>query len=105
MKWFYGIIIAIAAITLVIHFDAVVVFMLSGFIPALDLTLPPSTMLAVFVASAILLFALSKRQAVYHYCLALYDYNVDALFGFGKKNDTPVSDNKPKLPRRRYQEL
>lgn len=59
--------------TLIARFDAVVIFLLSGFIPGLNVTLPPSTMLAVMVASGILLLALKKWPQVYGRCLTLYD--------------------------------
>ena len=94
--------IVIAAIISVIFFDQIVVFLLSGFIPGLSITIPATTMLAVMVAGATLIVTLRYRHIVYQHCLTLYD----AIFEPKKKNNSaPESSTKPKLPRRRYQEL
>lgn len=83
-------------------FDPIVLFLLSGSLPFFNITLPPSTMLAVLVASTILVFALRRRHFVYRNCLELYD----EFFIGKKKKSTPVDDDtKSKLPRRRYQQL
>lgn len=100
MKQFSVAVIVIAVVAFVTWFDAAIVFLLSGFIPGINVTLPPSTMIAVMIASTILVFALRGRRIVYRHCLAFYD----ELFGIGKK-DAPVEDKKPARPRRRYQEL
>ena len=100
MKQFYAALIIIAVVAFVAWFDAAIVFLLSGFIPGINVTLPPSTMIAVMIASTILVFALRKRRIVYQACLTFYD----ELLGIGKK-DAPTEDKKPARPRRRYQEL
>lgn len=105
MKKLITLAIIAATILLVVNFDAVIIFMLSGFIPGIGVTLPPSTMVAVFVASTLMMPALRRRRAVYQRCLDYYDSATDQLFGLGKKSDKPAVDDKPKLPRRRYQEL
>lgn len=90
-----------AVILSVVFFDQILIFLLSGSIPGLDVTLPPTTMLAVMVASTILVFALRRRHIVYQRCLTLYD----ELFGIKKKNKAAATGTKSALPRRRYQEL
>lgn len=87
-------------IILVVRFDVVIIFMLSGFIPGINVTLAPSTMLAVMIASVALGFALRIRQVMYQHCLSFYD----EFLGPSKKDTTPIKA-KPARPRRRYQEL
>ncbi len=102
MKQLYVIAIIAATIAFVVCFDAIIVFLLSGFIPGINITLAPSTSIAVMVASTILIATIVLyRQAVYARCLSLYD----ALFGFKKKKSTAGTGVKLKLPKRRYQEL
>lgn len=101
MKKLYVSTITLAILFGVIFFDQIIVFLLSGFIPGIDLTIPATTMLSVMIASTILILALRRRHVVYYNCLELYD----ELFGKKKESDTPATDNKSKLPRRRYQEL
>lgn len=86
----------------IVFFDQILVFLLSGLIPGTNFSIPPTTMLAVMVASAILVPALRYRHEIYENSLDLYD----AFFGIKKKkDDTPSGDTQPELPRRRYQEL
>lgn len=102
MKVFIATTIIAATIGAVVFFDAIVVFLLSGFIPGINITLAPSTMIAVFVASALLVLTLKKRYAIYRACLAFYD----ELFNSKKKTSkAPAKSTQSKLPRRRYQEL
>lgn len=102
MKYIYVIAIVLTTIVCVICFDAIVVFLLSGFIPGINITLAPSTSIAVMIASTILVgVVVQYRQDVYRLSLSLYD----AFFGIKKKNATPAPEAKTKLPRRRYQEL
>ncbi len=98
MKYYY-IIFVLICLFLLTHFDVFVVFLLSGFIPALDITLSASTMLAVMVASIIMLPALRTRRHVYVKSLALFD----ALFG--RKKESTEKPSKAPLPRRRYGQL
>ena len=100
MKRLYSMIVITAAIIAVVYFDAMIVFLLSGFIPGINITLAPSTMIAVMVASSLLIVAASSRQTVYRYCLAIYD-----TFNVNDKTTTPQITEKPKLSRQRYQEL
>ena len=100
MKQLYVTLIILAVIAFVIWFDAVVVFLLSGFIPGINITLSPSTMLAVMIASAVMVAVVRHRFAVYRRCLSFYD----EFFGISKK-DTPPSGKTTGRPRRRYQEL
>lgn len=105
MKRFITPMIILATVALIINFDMIIVFMLSGFIPGINITLAPSTMIAVFIASTVLIFSLNKRQIVYARCLEFYDYITSASFKFGKKNTSAEPNEKPERPRRRYQEL
>lgn len=92
--------IIIAIILGLIFFEPLVFFLLSGTIPALNLTIPATTMLAVIVASAILIFSLRFRHIVYKACLETYDHIV------AEKTKSPSYTNKSSsLPHRRYQEL
>ncbi len=97
MKHFLGFTILALTILVALNFDLVVVFLLSGFIPGVNVSLAPSTMIAVMLASALTLLALRRRHAVYQACLSLYD-----AF-WGKKS--PATKPRPSLPKRRYQEL
>lgn len=76
---------------LIIFSDPLLIFLLSGSLPIVNVTLPPTTMLAVIVASIPLVAALRRRVAVYHRCLKLYD----ELFNTTKKSSTknPVSSS------------
>lgn len=86
----------------IMFFDQILVFLLSGLIPGTNFSIPPTTMLAVMVASAILIPTLRYRHEIYKSSLDLYD----AFFGIKKKKDNePSGDTQPELPRRRYQEL
>ena len=103
MKHLYAIAIVIGTIAFLLFFDTIVVFLLSGFIPGINITLAPSTSIAVMIASTILIAAIVQfRHAVYMQCLAFYD-----AFLFKKKtssNSVPKKE-KAKLPKRRYQQL
>lgn len=98
MKYYY-IILALICLFLLTHFDGFIVFLLSGFIPALDIRLSSSTMLAVMVAGIIMIPTLSMRRRVYMKSLALFD----ALFG--RKKEVEDKPTKARLPRRRYGQL
>ena len=101
MRYLYIITVILGVCVFAVYFDAMIVFLLSGFIPGINVTLPPSTMIAVMIASAALLFALLFRKNVFNYCLGLYDQ----LFDTQKEPATSTLAKKTSLPRRRYQEL
>lgn len=98
MKYYY-IILTLICLFILAHFDGFIVFLLSGFIPALDIRLSSSTMLAVMVAGIIMIPALGMRRRVYVKSLALFD----ALFG--RKKESTEKPSKTRLPRRRYGQL
>ena len=102
MKYLYTTAIIAATIASVLFFDAIVIFLLSGFVPGINVTLPPSTSFAVMVAGTSLIVSIVKYgESVFKECLSIYD-----TFIF--KKSTPHATNKKKkiaLPRRRYQEL
>lgn len=103
MKYLYVIAIIFATIAMVVFFDAIVIFLLSGFIPGINITLPPTTSIAVMIASTITVAAAAQyRTAVYAKCLALYD-----AFFFKKKKSSNTTKKKKSsdLPKRRYQSL
>lgn len=100
MKQFYAAIIVLLTILAIVRFDAIIIFMLSGFIPGINVTLAPSTMLAVMIANVALVIALKKRLLVYQYCLDFYD----EFLSTSKKDSQPIKP-KQSRPRRRYQEL
>lgn len=102
MKRLYAALIIISFLVVITHFDSFVMFLLAGAIPGSRISLSPSTMLAIMVASTMMLPLIRRRRIVYKKCLQFYD----AFFGL-KKKPTPEAevDDKPKLPRRRYQEL
>lgn len=91
----------LAATLTVAHFDALVIFLLSGFIPGINVTLTPSKMLAVIAASTLLVAALRHRHAVYQHSLELYDEYIAP----SPEKMTPRESIDAKRPRRRYQEL
>lgn len=96
----------ISSITLVVlgivFFDQILVFLLSGLVPGTNFSIPPTTMLAVMVASTIVIPSLKYRHEVYKNSLYLYD----TFFGIKKKKDDVSSgDTTSKRPRRRFQEL
>ena len=84
-----------------VFFDDIIVFLLSGTIPALNVTIPATTMLAIMIASIVLIIALKSRRAIYQNCLEMYD----ELFDSKKKLSAPHQEQVQTLPRRRYQEL
>jgi hypothetical protein len=98
MKYYY-IILALICLFVLTHFDGCIIFLLSGFIPALDIQLPPSTMLAVMVAGVIMIPVLRMRHHLYAKLLSLFD----SLFG--RKKESTEKPSKARLPRRRYGQL
>ena len=98
MKYYY-IILALICLFVLTHFDGFIVFLLSGFIPALDIRLSPSTMLAVMVAAVIMIPALRIRRIVFAASLSLFD----SLFG--RKKESSEKPSKSRLPKRRYGQL
>lgn len=101
MNMFAAIIITLAIIASILFFDHVIVFLLSGSLPFINVTLPATTMLAIMIASTVTVIALRRRHAVYQNCLELYD----EFFRLKKRKDDTPTSQAPKLPRRRYQEL
>lgn len=100
MKRFYALLIIIGTIAMTMWFDEIIVFLLSGFIPGINIVLSPSTMLAVMVAGAVMVAALTQYRTIYQYCLAFYDE-----FFTSDSKTIKESNEKPNRPRRRYQEL
>lgn len=100
MKQLYVAIIILGTTAFVVWFDAIVVFLLSGFVPGVNIVLAPSTMLAVMIASAVMVLVLRKYRIVYQYCLAMYDAYVQS-----DTKDTLETKESSDRPRRRYQEL
>ena len=102
MKKLLTLTIIILVVLGIVFFDQILVFLLSGLIPGTNFSIPPTTMLAVMVASAIFIPTLRYHHEVYKNSLGLYD----AFFDVKKKeSDEPSSGAQPELPRRRYQEL
>jgi hypothetical protein len=99
MKYVIGIFIIVATILAVLHFDSVVIFLLSGTFPGFHFSLSPSIMLAVMLSGALTTLLLTKRREVYAHCLALYDHFAEKDH---KQDDRPA---KKKTPRRRYEQL
>lgn len=86
-------------LTLPAWLDAIIIFLLSGFIPVLGITLSPSTTPAIMIACVILGFSLKRRRTVFDHCTELYD-RIEASVEKRQK-----AANRPSLPKRRYQEL
>ena len=101
MKQLYIAMSILAITAFVVWFDAIIVFFLSGFIPGINIVLAPSTMLAVMIASAVLIVALRKYRVVHQHCLDFYD----EFLALDKKDVVKKPDQKSDRPRRRYQEL
>ena len=99
MKQIIALGVIVALLTSAAWFDAIIIFLLSGYIPVINITLEPSTMLATMIASVILGFSLRRRKIVYSHCTELYDRLISTLEARQKTTD------RPSLPRRRYQEL
>lgn len=100
MKQLYAAILILSVIVCTVWFDAIIVFLLSGFVPGINIVLAPSTMLAVMIASTVLVISLRKYRVVYQYCLSFYD----EFIGTDTK-DPQETKEKSDRPRRRYQEL
>jgi hypothetical protein len=101
MKQLYIALAVLGIAACAVWFDAIIVFFLSGFIPGINIVLAPSTMLAVMIASAVLIVALRKYRVVYGHCLDFYD----EFLALDKKDVVKESEQKSDRPRRRYQEL
>ena len=93
----FGVIVAL--LTSPVWFDAIIIFLLSGFVPVIGITLEPSTMLAVMIASVALGLSLKRRKVVFDRCTELYDRIEISI----EKRQKVAS--RPNLPKRRYQEL
>ena len=100
MKQLYIALVVLGIAACAVWFDAIIVFFLSGFIPGINIVLAPSTMLAVLIASTVLVISLRKYRVVYQYCLSFYD----EFIGTDTK-DPQETKEKSDRPRRRYQEL
>lgn len=99
MKQILAVCAIVILLTMPAWLDAIIIFLLSGFIPVLGVTLGPTTMLAVMVASVILGFSLKRRRVVFNHCTELYD-RIEVLIEKRQK-----AASRPSLPKRRYQEL
>ena len=100
MKQLYAAILILSVIVCTVWFDAIIVFLLSGFVPGINIVLAPSTMLAVMIASTVLVISLRKYRVVYQYCLSFYDEFIRT-----DTKDPQETKEKSDRPRRRYQEL
>lgn len=102
MKQLYVIGTIVLALIVLSRFDTIVVFLLSGFIPVIGISVAPSTMLAIMTASIILTLTLVRyRRRVYARMLAFYDQH------FASHDNTTATKvtTKTRLPRRRYGEI
>lgn len=100
MKQFYGIGIFLAFVLAVVHFDAIVYFLLTGQLPGLTISLSPSMSIAVLVAATATSIALIWRRRVYHFGLALHDRLLTS-----DENVDVESAAAVRVPRRRYHHL
>lgn len=89
----------IVLVGLFFSFDALMVFLLSGSLPIVDVTLPATTMMAIIPASLTLGLALKRRRTVYRHCLSIYD----AVSELHEKTTKEKHAHKSKLFRRHYQ--
>lgn len=104
MKWSTGVFIG-CGIVLLFNFDALVVFFLSGLIPGTNLVIPPATMIAAMIGSALIIPFRHYRTHLYRLGLSLYDYAV--AVASTHEADLAPSTAQPthSLPKRRYREL
>lgn len=97
MRQFYGLSILVVAILVISQFDVIIIFLLSGFIPGANITLAPSTMLAIMTAIVLMIPLLKRRRTIYRLILELYDATTDK--GHAESNQ------KSQLPRRRFEQV
>lgn len=97
MKKMSTILIVAIALVALINFDSIVVFILAGAIPAINLVIPATTMLSLMIASMIMIPFVRRRRHVVNYGVALYDRIVASR--------KAAHHHEVRLPKRRYQEL
>lgn len=102
MKQVYGLILIAGVVVLIVNFDALMIFLLSGRLPGTDITIQPSTIFAIIAASCIATFVFRHRTRE---LLQLSDTIYTRLLAYLGKKKTVTPAPSSKLPRRRFSKL
>lgn len=83
------------ALLLVVDANAFTLFLLAGVVPGTNISLAPSTMLAIMTASALMIPIISRRKGI-------FQFSGRVLTWLEEKYGKP---QKPSLPKRRFNRI